>query len=377
MPRGSVPLGRASWTIDCQLLPPGHLFGSELPTLLRCRLLRDAVLFRPINLAKRGNHAGRPRFVQGNQFVASVIRLTALLREAYEQVLEKGTDAVMNRSDTWGQRLRFVGAVGSMVAISIAWVNVESAVAQNAIAAGTVSATIGQKSVVVPIVATTTTNLTGLTFDVTFDSQLCGMIDNEVLRAAGRSAVSVQEGGVLCPGQGSIRIVFFSLTGDAVVPPGDGVIAEWVFDVREDALVSSYTLTPGQIEARNGPLQLDDFISMKGQVDIVQVTPTATPTVTPTNSRIPTATPTNTPTGTSTATPTAEPTATPTVPPSTCPGDCNGNFAVSVDELVFGVDIALGHADLADCPLLDVNDDGVADIQDVVVAVGSAIEGCP
>jgi hypothetical protein len=60
-----------------------------------------------------------------------------------------------------------------------------------------------------------------------------------------------------------------------------------------------------------------------------------------------------------------------------CPGDCNGNFVVSVDELVLGVDIALGLAPLTDCPRLDANDDGEAGIDDVVAAVGSAIDGCP
>jgi hypothetical protein len=50
---------------------------------------------------------------------------------------------------------------------------------------------------------------------------------------------------------------------------------------------------------------------------------------------------------------------------------------VSIDELVLGVDIALARAPLADCPLLDVNGDEEAGIEDVVGAVGSAVDGCP
>jgi hypothetical protein len=44
---------------------------------------------------------------------------------------------------------------------------------------------------------------------------------------------------------------------------------------------------------------------------------------------------------------------------------------------VLGVDIALDLAPLADCPALDANDDGEAGIEDVVGAVGSAVDGCP
>lgn len=61
-----------------------------------------------------------------------------------------------------------------------------------------------------------------------------------------------------------------------------------------------------------------------------------------------------------------------------CPGDCNGDFMVSVDELVLGVDIVLGQRPLADCERLDAqNPDGEAAIDDAVAAVGAALSGCP
>jgi hypothetical protein len=169
----------------------------------------------------------------------------------------------------------------------------------------------------------------------------------------------------------------FDLRGDTLVPPGDGVIAEWVFDIRADAAVSSFPLVLDVIQARNGPLNVP-LAESDGQLAILAL-PTTTPTPTATIPPTPSATvpPTMTAEPTPTSTPTLpEPTPTPTVA-STCPGDCNGDRVVSVNELVLGVDIALDLAPLADCPALDANDDGEAGIEDVVGAVGSAVDGCP
>lgn len=59
-----------------------------------------------------------------------------------------------------------------------------------------------------------------------------------------------------------------------------------------------------------------------------------------------------------------------------CIGDCNNDGMVDVGELVTSTNVALGLQDPGVCPLLDPSGDGVA-IDDVVGAVGSAIEGCP
>jgi hypothetical protein len=72
---------------------------------------------------------------------------------------------------------------------------------------------------------------------------------------------------------------------------------------------------------------------------------------------------------------TAPPTSTPT--PATCPGDCNGDGAVTVDELIQGVQIALGNAPVTRCPAFDINVDGVVTIDELVIAVNDVLTACP
>jgi hypothetical protein len=64
------------------------------------------------------------------------------------------------------------------------------------------------------------------------------------------------------------------------------------------------------------------------------------------------------------------------LPPGSCPGDCRGDGEVTMDELVTGVRIALGEADLLGCSVLDENDDGRVAIDELVRAIGSALAGC-
>jgi hypothetical protein len=59
-----------------------------------------------------------------------------------------------------------------------------------------------------------------------------------------------------------------------------------------------------------------------------------------------------------------------------CVGDCDGDELVSVDELVQGVNIALGLEDASSCPALDPGDDGVT-VDDLVRAVTASLTGCP
>jgi hypothetical protein len=60
-----------------------------------------------------------------------------------------------------------------------------------------------------------------------------------------------------------------------------------------------------------------------------------------------------------------------------CAGDCTDDEVVSVDELVRGIEIALGGGSIDDCPLVDGNGDGSVSISDLVAAVDSAVNGCP
>jgi hypothetical protein len=60
-----------------------------------------------------------------------------------------------------------------------------------------------------------------------------------------------------------------------------------------------------------------------------------------------------------------------------CPGDCSDDESVTVDELVLGIDIALGGEAIPECPLVDGNGDGSVSISELVAAVDSAVNGCP
>jgi hypothetical protein len=88
------------------------------------------------------------------------------------------------------------------------------------------------------------------------------------------------------------------------------------------------------------------------------------------------ATPTATPTG-SGGGQTPTPTPTPTLPAGTgCTGDCDHSNTVTVAELIIGVNIAIGNQPVANCPAFDVNGDGQVGINELVQAVGNALNGC-
>lgn len=100
---------------------------------------------------------------------------------------------------------------------------------------------------------------------------------------------------------------------------------------------------------------------------------------TPTMGNPATVTPTRTATATVTVTRTPTQTRTPTAtfsPVEDCIGDCNGNNAVSVDELVLALDIALGVRPFDACNGLDTDSNGQLSVDEIVRAVLSAIAGC-
>jgi hypothetical protein len=59
-----------------------------------------------------------------------------------------------------------------------------------------------------------------------------------------------------------------------------------------------------------------------------------------------------------------------------CSGDCDGDGTVTVDELIIGINIALGSAPLAQCASFDVNGDGMVTIDELLTAVNRALSGC-
>lgn len=69
-------------------------------------------------------------------------------------------------------------------------------------------------------------------------------------------------------------------------------------------------------------------------------------------------------------------TRTPTATPMPCTGNCDGGPAVSVDELVRGVGIALEQLPLRLCEAFDATGDGRVSVEELVQAVNNALNGC-
>ena len=60
-----------------------------------------------------------------------------------------------------------------------------------------------------------------------------------------------------------------------------------------------------------------------------------------------------------------------------CVGDCNGDGMVAINELITGVNIALGSAPVSSCPAIDANGNGEVAINELIAAVNNALGGCP
>ncbi len=138
-------------------------------------------------------------------------------------------------------------------------------------------------------------------------------------------------------GQGHVS---FSVKPKATIPAGTSVTngASIVFDT-------------------NDPIQTNEVSNQVGS----EPTPTDTPMPTPTVA------PTSTPAATAVPTPTL-------TPQSTCVGDCGG---LTVHDLVIGVNITLGTAQVDSCPLFDSDKNGRVTIDELVKAVSNALTGCP
>jgi len=108
-------------------------------------------------------------------------------------------------------------------------------------------------------------------------------------------------------------------------------------------------------------------------------TPSVTPTVPASATSSVTATApatfSSTATATGTATNSAPPTETATTPPA-CAGDCNGSGDVAVNELIAGVNIALGNNSVDSCRAFDTNHDGSVSIAELIAAVNIALSHC-
>jgi len=57
--------------------------------------------------------------------------------------------------------------------------------------------------------------------------------------------------------------------------------------------------------------------------------------------------------------------------------DCNRDGVVTISELITGISIALGGAELSACVAIDRNSDGGVTIDEVIGAIANALYGCP
>lgn len=60
-----------------------------------------------------------------------------------------------------------------------------------------------------------------------------------------------------------------------------------------------------------------------------------------------------------------------------CTGNCNADDRVAVDEIVLGVNMALGFLPVALCPMFDRDGDGGIRIDELIEAIDFSLRGCP
>ena len=60
-----------------------------------------------------------------------------------------------------------------------------------------------------------------------------------------------------------------------------------------------------------------------------------------------------------------------------CNGDCDGDGTITVDEVITGVNIALGNVSVCACMPCDTDVDGMISIAELIRAVHHALSGCP
>jgi hypothetical protein len=132
----------------------------------------------------------------------------------------------------------------------------------------------------------------------------------------------------------------------------------------------TFTVTlPTEVTCTRCTLQVIEYMSHHGRpcfyhhcADLsiqADLTPTATP--------LPTDTPPIAPTATCTATP---------MPAATCAGDCDGDGAVTINEIVTLVGIALGQEPIESCEAANGDGDRQISISEILSAVNRALDGC-
>ena len=185
----------------------------------------------------------------------------------------------------------------------------------------------------------------------TFRFEVQSMVLNQ--RRAGFNVASSAGRLDVLPDQGERRTQTNELTHTAPKPNVD-MLAGWDFTWTAPDTPAIYTLFgAGNSVNFNGQSNGDRSNTTALDVEVAFDTPT--PTVTP---QPPT------------------PTITPTRAPVPCVGDCNGSGDVAVNELVTGVNIALGNLAIGTCTDIDANDSGAVEINELIAAVNAALGPC-
>jgi sugar lactone lactonase YvrE len=64
-------------------------------------------------------------------------------------------------------------------------------------------------------------------------------------------------------------------------------------------------------------------------------------------------------------------------PAAACTGDCDGSGTVTVDEILLGVNVALGEESVARCSVFDSDIDTQVTVDELLSSVSSGLQGCP
>ncbi|MBI1814487.1 MAG: pyrrolo-quinoline quinone [Deltaproteobacteria bacterium] len=155
-----------------------------------------------------------------------------------------------------------------------------------------------------------------------------------------------------------------------------------VFGLRQVLRTPSATTIP--TVTTTPTLSPSAAITQTATVRTAMVTPNLSPTPSATIIEMLTATPTHTTTQTgavmtiavATATASGSPSPTTTPSPPACPGDCNRDHTVTIDELVIGLNIALGATPINRCPPFACNDDGNVTVDCLLKAINAALHDC-
>lgn len=158
---------------------------------------------------------------------------------------------------------------------------------------------------------------------------------------AARLAATHQIGGRL-PQAGRLSFDIFA-RGLDVQALGDGELATCAFHILSGAAFGPAPLTVALVQLAGFDGLLLPVDTVDGVIDVTDGTPTPTPTVVP----------------------------------SVCLGDCDGDGQVTIDEIIRGVNIALGNLSLSTCAAADRDGDGSVTIAELIGAVNIAAASCP